>query len=78
MNLQQAGQPKSSNGYGRRKSEREGAIKSENKILSGKLNASRLTNTGKIKGCVIYYYLFVAAFRMLICFLCCQRCGDWQ
>ncbi|KAK7335854.1 hypothetical protein VNO80_27946 [Phaseolus coccineus] len=50
MNLQQAGQPKSSNGYGRRKSEREGAIKSENKILSGKLNASRLTNTGVLTG----------------------------
>ncbi|KAL2332243.1 hypothetical protein Fmac_019824 [Flemingia macrophylla] len=45
MNLQQAGQPKSSNGYGSRKSEREGATKSENKILSGKLNASRLANT---------------------------------
>ncbi|KAK7402246.1 hypothetical protein VNO78_14357 [Psophocarpus tetragonolobus] len=50
MNLQQAGQPKSSNGYGRRKSEREGATKSENKILSGKLNASRLANTGAVTG----------------------------
>lgn len=46
MNLQQPGQPKSSNGYGRRKSEREGANKSENKIPSGNLNASRLTSTG--------------------------------
>ncbi|XP_014500982.1 polyadenylate-binding protein-interacting protein 3 [Vigna radiata var. radiata] len=50
MNLQQPGQPKSSNGYSRRKSEREGTIKSENKILSGKLNASRLTNTGAVTG----------------------------
>ncbi|XP_027344282.1 polyadenylate-binding protein-interacting protein 3-like isoform X2 [Abrus precatorius] len=50
MNLQQPGQPKSSNGYGRRKSEREGATKSENKILSGKLNASRLTSTGAVTG----------------------------
>jgi len=60
--MQQAGQPKSSNGYGRRKAEREGAIKSENKTLSGKLNASRLTNTGKIRSCVMYYCLFVATF----------------
>ncbi|RZB84421.1 polyadenylate-binding protein-interacting protein 3-like isoform X1 [Glycine soja] len=53
MNLQQAGQPKSSNGYGHRKSEREGATKSENKILSGKLNANRLANavfTGAVTG----------------------------
>ncbi|XP_061365138.1 polyadenylate-binding protein-interacting protein 3-like isoform X2 [Gastrolobium bilobum] len=50
MSLQQAGQPKSSNGYGRRKSEREGAIKSENKIPSGKLNASRLASTGAVIG----------------------------
>ncbi|CAJ1955489.1 unnamed protein product [Sphenostylis stenocarpa] len=45
-----SGQPKFSNGYGRRKSDREGAIKSENKILSGKLNASRLANTGAVTG----------------------------
>ncbi|XP_057455412.1 polyadenylate-binding protein-interacting protein 3-like isoform X2 [Lotus japonicus] len=51
MNLQQPGQPKSSNGYGRRKSEREGANKSENKIPSGNLNASRLTSTaGAVTG----------------------------
>ncbi|KAK7325091.1 hypothetical protein VNO77_29167 [Canavalia gladiata] len=50
MNFQQAGQPKSSNGYGRRKSEREGATKSENKILSGKLNAGRLGSTGAVTG----------------------------
>ncbi|QHN94863.1 polyadenylate-binding protein-interacting protein 3 isoform X2 [Arachis ipaensis] len=51
MNLQQAGQPKSSNGYGRRKSEREGATKSENKIPSGKLNSARLASTGAVTGC---------------------------
>ncbi|XP_019448241.1 PREDICTED: polyadenylate-binding protein-interacting protein 3-like isoform X1 [Lupinus angustifolius] len=48
MNLQQAGQPKPSNGYGRRKYEREGIMKSENKISSGKLNASRLAVTGAL------------------------------
>ncbi|RDX76156.1 Polyadenylate-binding protein-interacting protein 4 [Mucuna pruriens] len=50
MNLQQAGQPKFSNGYGRRKSEREGTSKTENKILSGKLNSSRLANIGAVTG----------------------------
>ncbi|XP_028784454.1 polyadenylate-binding protein-interacting protein 3-like isoform X1 [Neltuma alba] len=45
MNLQQVGQPKSFNGYGRRKSERDGAFRSENKIQSGKSNASRLAST---------------------------------
>ncbi|XP_054784825.1 polyadenylate-binding protein-interacting protein 3-like isoform X2 [Prosopis cineraria] len=46
MNLQQVGQSRSSNGYGRRKSEREGAAKSENKISSGKSNSNRLAITG--------------------------------
>ncbi|CAL0322093.1 unnamed protein product [Lupinus luteus] len=50
MNLQQAGQLKSSNGYGRRKSERDGVMKTENKIPSGKLNASRLASTGAVTG----------------------------
>ncbi|KAF1882547.1 hypothetical protein Lal_00002725 [Lupinus albus] len=50
MNLQQAGQPKSSNGYGRRKSEREGVTKSENKVPSGKLNFNRLASTGAVIG----------------------------
>ncbi|XP_054781692.1 polyadenylate-binding protein-interacting protein 4-like isoform X3 [Prosopis cineraria] len=45
MNLQQVGQPKSFNGYGRRKSEREGAFRSENKIQSGKSNSTRLAST---------------------------------
>lgn len=48
MNLQQVGQPKSSNGYGRRKSEKEGTAKADNKIPSGKSNASRLASTGEI------------------------------
>ncbi|KAG2379988.1 Polyadenylate-binding protein-interacting protein [Vigna angularis] len=48
MNLEQIGQqPKSSNGYIRRKSEKEGATKSDYKIPSGKSNAtSRLAGTG--------------------------------
>ncbi|KAE9600414.1 hypothetical protein Lal_00045506 [Lupinus albus] len=50
MNLQQAGQLKSSNGYGRRKTERDGVMKSENKIPSGKLNASRVASTGAVTG----------------------------
>ncbi|KAI9109535.1 hypothetical protein K1719_019589 [Acacia pycnantha] len=50
MNLQQVGQSRSSNGYGRRKSEREGAAKSENKISSGKSNANRLASTGMVTG----------------------------
>ncbi|KAI9119825.1 hypothetical protein K1719_009214 [Acacia pycnantha] len=45
MNLQQVGQPKSFNGYGRRKSEREGSFRSEHKNQSGKSNASRLAST---------------------------------
>ncbi|XP_050873883.1 polyadenylate-binding protein-interacting protein 3 isoform X2 [Lathyrus oleraceus] len=45
MNLQQVGQPKSSNGYGRRKSEKDGASKSDNKIPPGKSNAGRLAST---------------------------------
>nr|XP_027192535.1 polyadenylate-binding protein-interacting protein 3 isoform X2 [Cicer arietinum] len=45
MNLQQVGQPKSSNGYGRRKSEKDGASKSDNKIPPGKSNAGRLASS---------------------------------
>ncbi|KAG4939971.1 hypothetical protein JHK87_043842 [Glycine soja] len=40
MNLQQIGQPKSSNGYGHQKSEKEGATKSDNKLPSVKSNSS--------------------------------------
>ncbi|KAK7389651.1 hypothetical protein VNO78_24870 [Psophocarpus tetragonolobus] len=51
MNLQQIGQPKSSNGYVRRKSEKEGATKSDNKIPSGKSNtSSTLASTGVVTG----------------------------
>jgi len=50
MNLEQIGQPKSSNGYIRRKSEKEGATKSDYKIPSGKSNASsRLPSTGELQ-----------------------------
>ena len=50
MNLQQAVQPKSSNGYGyaRRKSEKEGATKSDSKNPSGKSNTSRVAQTGEL------------------------------
>ncbi|WJX74618.1 Polyadenylate-binding protein-interacting protein 3 [Trifolium repens] len=49
MNLQ-PGQSKSSNGYGRRKSEREVAAKSGNKIPYEKINANRLASTGVVTG----------------------------
>ncbi|KAJ1407124.1 LsmAD domain, partial [Sesbania bispinosa] len=48
MNLQTAGQPKSANGFGRRKSEKEGSTKSDNRMPPGKSNASRLANTGAV------------------------------
>lgn len=58
MNLQQVGQPKSSNGYGRRKSEKDGASKSDNKIPPGKSNAGRLASTGEHLTLAVYYFLF--------------------
>lgn len=58
MNLQQVGQPKSSNGYGRRKSEKDGASKSDNKIPPGKSNAGRLASSGELLAQVVYYVLF--------------------
>lgn len=47
MNLQQVGQSKPSNGFGHRKSQREGALRSQNKIQGGKPNA-RLASTGEL------------------------------
>ena len=44
--MQQVGHHKSSNGYGRRRPEREGTTKLENKIPSSKSNASRLASIG--------------------------------
>ncbi|XP_045799940.1 polyadenylate-binding protein-interacting protein 3-like isoform X2 [Trifolium pratense] len=49
MNLQ-PGQSKSSNGYGRRKSGREVAAKSENKIPYENINVNRLASTGVVTG----------------------------
>jgi hypothetical protein len=54
MNLQ-PGQSKSSNGYGRRKSEREVAAKSGNKIPYEKINANRLASTGELLSRIICY-----------------------
>lgn len=76
MNLQ-PGQSKSSNGYGRHKSDREGAAKLENKIPSEKLNANRLASTGKLPRRIIYY-LFVMIFTILIFSVCYNRCGYWH
>lgn len=68
MNLQQVGQPKSSNGYGCWKSEKEGATKSDNKIPSGKSNASsRLASTDELQIWLIYYFLF--SFTALLIFI---------
>ncbi|KAM1714227.1 hypothetical protein ACFX12_024861 [Malus domestica] len=51
MNTQQAFHPKSSaNGFGRRRGEREGAPRVENKSKSGTANHSRLTSTGRKSG----------------------------
>jgi hypothetical protein len=63
MNLQQVGQPKSSNGYGRRKSDKDGASKSDNKIAPGKSNAGRLASTGEHLTRVVKYFLFHLLFR---------------
>ena len=48
MNSQQFGQPRSSNGFGRRKADREGTTKTDNKVPSGKSNASRSASTGEL------------------------------
>ncbi|CAI9757695.1 unnamed protein product [Fraxinus pennsylvanica] len=44
--MQRVVQPRSSNGYGRRKSERDIATKFDSKFQVGKTNSSRLTNAG--------------------------------
>lgn len=73
MNLQQVGQSRSSNGYGRRKSEREGAAKSENKISSGKSNANRLASTGELLTLITFYFPIVNFANISS-----YRYGDWQ
>lgn len=48
MNLQQVVPPKSTaNGFGRRRGEREGGTRLENKLSSGKSNSARVPSTGK-------------------------------
>uniref|UniRef100_A0A5B7ASG1 Putative polyadenylate-binding protein-interacting protein 4 isoform X1 n=1 Tax=Davidia involucrata TaxID=16924 RepID=A0A5B7ASG1_DAVIN len=57
MNLQQVVQPRSSsNGFGRRRVERDSGARLENKSQSGKTNSNRLTNTGVLSGskCGVY------------------------
>lgn len=56
MNLQQVGQPKPSNGYGRRKSEKDAASKS---VAPGKSNAGRLASTGEYLILIVYCFLFL-------------------
>lgn len=47
MNLQQVAQPRSfSNGFARRRGEREMGSRQDNKVQSGKSNSSRLPNAG--------------------------------
>ncbi|KAL6495954.1 Polyadenylate-binding protein-interacting protein 3 [Orobanche gracilis] len=46
MNMQQVAQPRSSNGYGRRKIEKDNATRFDNKFQTGKSNYSR-TSSGK-------------------------------
>lgn len=51
MNLQQAVQPRSSsNGFGRRRVEREMGTRLENKLPSGKINPSKTTHAGLLTG----------------------------
>lgn len=48
--------PKSSaNGFGRRRGEREGGARVENKSQSGKANHSRSTNTGELRRYKIFW-----------------------
>ncbi|XP_044496279.1 polyadenylate-binding protein-interacting protein 3-like isoform X2 [Mangifera indica] len=51
MNLQQVVPPKSTaNGFGRRRGEREGGTRLENKLSSGKSNSARVPSTGVLSG----------------------------
>lgn len=51
MSLQQASQPKSyANGFGRRRAEREGGARLDNKLQSGKSNLNRSSNSGAVVG----------------------------
>ncbi|CAA2979170.1 Hypothetical predicted protein [Olea europaea subsp. europaea] len=47
MNMQPVVQPRSSNGYGRRKNERDIVTKFDSKFQAGKTNSTRLTSAGK-------------------------------
>lgn len=49
MNSQQLVLPKvTANGFGRRRGEREGGTRLENKLPSGKSNSARVTSTGNL------------------------------
>ncbi|KAK3220380.1 hypothetical protein Dsin_014350 [Dipteronia sinensis] len=51
MNMQPVLQPKSSaNGFGRRRGEREGGTRLDNKLQSGKSNSSKVPSTGAVTG----------------------------
>ncbi|XP_039016284.1 polyadenylate-binding protein-interacting protein 4-like [Hibiscus syriacus] len=51
MNIQQALLPKSSaNGFARRRGDREGGARLENKVQSGKSNQGRIQTTGAVTG----------------------------
>lgn len=47
MNLQQISQPRSANGFGDRKVEKETGTRVDNKSETGKTNHSRLTTAGE-------------------------------
>lgn len=47
MNLQQVVQPRSANGFGRRKVEKESGTRVDNKLVTAKTNSSRLTTAGE-------------------------------
>lgn len=69
MNMRQAVPPRSANGIGRRRGDKEPGTKYDNKLSTGKTNSSRLTASGmdqycKILGsCIIFVILTVSQTR---------------
>lgn len=53
MNFQQAVQPRSANGFGRRKVEKETGNRADNKLVTGKTNSGRLTTGGENSDLII-------------------------
>lgn len=71
MNMQQAVPPRSVNGIGRRRGEKEPGNRFDNKLSTGKINSGRLTASGKGKyikklgNCIILEVLTVSQTRCI-------------